>query len=74
MSYYNKIKDELIVTITGLGGSKNEELMKILKTFEPSGNPKKIKDEATLNNLKSSLAMYKESQETKSTESEKENK
>jgi len=70
----NKIKDDIIVTVTGLGGSKNEELMKILKTFEPSGNPKKIKDEATLNNLKSSLAMFKEAQETKSTESEKENK
>jgi hypothetical protein len=67
-------QDEIITLVKELGGSKNVELMKILKTFEPSGNPKKINDEATLNNLKSSLAMFKEAQETKSTESEKENK
>jgi hypothetical protein len=69
-----KTINKVITLATELGGSKNEELMKILKTFEPSGNPKKIKDETVLKNLLSSLTIFKEEQENKSIESEKENK
>ncbi len=59
----NVIRGEIIVLATELGGREDEELMKILKTFEPTGNPKKIKSEDALKNLKNSLIMYKESKE-----------
>ncbi len=49
-----------------LGGSSNEELMTIVKEFEPSGNPNKIKDVEKLNNLLSKLETFKNNQmETK---------
>jgi hypothetical protein len=43
-----------------LGGSKNDSLMKILKEFEPSGNPNKIKDSEKLQQLKEKLEELKE--------------
>jgi len=59
----SKIVGEIIVLAKELGGSGNPEVMKIMETFELSGNPKKIKDKTTLENLKNSLIMFKESKE-----------
>jgi hypothetical protein len=47
----NEAREKIVETCKSLGGSKNEELMKVLKEFEPSGNPNKIKDLATLSSL-----------------------
>lgn len=68
MEVVPKTIDQVITLAKELGGSENEELMKILKTFEPSGNPKKIKSEDALKNLKNSLIMFKESKEKENTE------
>lgn len=38
------IKKDIIAVCTSVGGSKNEDLMRTLKTFVPSGNPNAIKD------------------------------
>ena len=38
------IKKELVTTCVSLGGTKNEELMKELKSVVPSGNPQAIRD------------------------------
>ena len=37
------IKDQIIKLCNDLGGSKNKELMKILKEHTPSGNPNSLK-------------------------------
>jgi hypothetical protein len=47
----NEAREKIVETCKALDGSKNEELMKVLKEFEPSGNPNKIKDLATLASL-----------------------
>ena len=38
------IKKEIISLCTSLGGTKNEELMTVLKSFVPSGNPNAFRD------------------------------
>ena len=38
------IKKEIIALCTNLGGTKNDKLMALLKSFVPSGNPNAIKD------------------------------
>ena len=38
------IKKEIISFCTKLGGTKNAELMNVLKEYVPSGNPNAIKD------------------------------
>lgn len=50
----NKMKtmqDLAISKCTELGGSKNEELMTLLKQYDSSGNPKKIKEQEKLEEL-----------------------
>jgi energy-coupling factor transporter ATP-binding protein EcfA2 len=44
-------KTSVVEKCVSLGGSKNEALMEIVKSFEPSGNPNKIKDINVLNEL-----------------------
>lgn len=44
-------KSQVVEKCVALGGSKNDVLMEIIKSFEPSGNPNKIKDINVLNNL-----------------------
>lgn len=43
----NVVKADIIKTCTELGGTKNADLMNVLKTFVPSGNPNAIKDVET---------------------------
>ena len=43
----NVVKADIIKTCTTLGGTKNADLMNVLKTFVPSGNPNAIKDVET---------------------------
>jgi hypothetical protein len=45
------VKNELIEMCKARGASKNEELMKIVKSYEPSGNVNKIKDVAVLREM-----------------------
>jgi hypothetical protein len=45
------LSKKVVELCKSLGGSKNEALMVILKEFEPSGNPNKIKDQEKLTNL-----------------------
>ena len=40
----SEIKKEIVTMCTELGGTKNEELMIILKSYTKSGNPNAIKD------------------------------
>jgi hypothetical protein len=48
-------KEKVVAKCVELGGSANEALMAILKDFEPSGNPNKIKDINVLTDLLSKL-------------------
>lgn len=43
--------DQIIALCTKLGGSKNLELMEVVKKYAPSGNPNSIKDPKQLTNL-----------------------
>ena len=56
-----------VVTICGeLGGSKNLEMMELIKSYDPekkNGNPNSIKDIDTLNDLYSNLVAMKNNQE-----------
>lgn len=45
------VKEKVIALCKELGGSKNEKLMNLLKEYDPSGNPNKIKDESKLEEL-----------------------
>jgi hypothetical protein len=60
-----KTVDKVISIATELGGSKDEEVMKVMKEFEPTGNPKKIKDEKVLKELLSKLTEMKTQKENK---------
>ena len=42
-----------------LGGFKNEDVVKVLKEYEPDGNPNKIKDQAKLSELYTKLNSMK---------------
>jgi len=46
-----KAKSNVVEKCKYLGGSGNEELMKLLKEYEPSGNPNKIKDTDIIRNI-----------------------
>jgi hypothetical protein len=50
-----QVKDEVVELCKTLGGSKNEVLMALLKTYTPSGNPNAITDELKLSELRSEL-------------------
>ena len=45
------IQQKVVAKCSELGGSKNESLMAVLKEYDPSGNPNKIKDVNKLNEL-----------------------
>lgn len=51
--------EEIVELCTELGGSKNENLMTILKKYEKSGNPNKIKDFEQLTKLHNELIQLK---------------
>lgn len=53
------LKKEVVALCTELGGQKNDDLMKIVKSFEPSGNPNKMKDFGKLTELKNKLIELK---------------
>ena len=55
-------QEEVVVLCRELGGSKNEGLMTILKTYEKNGNPKKINDVEKLKKLQTELNDMKEQQ------------
>ena len=54
------MQQEVIGLCRELGGSKNEGLMTILKTYEKNGNPKKIEDIEELKKLQTELNDLKE--------------
>ena len=53
-------KSQVVEKCVALGGRKNEALMEIVKSFEPSGNPNKIKDIDVLNELSVKLVELEE--------------
>jgi len=55
-----EMKAEVVQMCKDLGGSKDEELMKIVMEYDPKGNPNKIKDGAVLAELKEKLENLKE--------------
>jgi hypothetical protein len=50
-SNLKETQQKVVAKCSELGGSKNESLMVILKEYDPSGNPNKIKDIDKLNEL-----------------------
>lgn len=52
---FKTIKKEIIGLCTSLGGTKNEKLMTLLKSYVPSGNPNAIKDISKAQELLSKL-------------------
>jgi hypothetical protein len=55
-----EVSSEIIKLCTELGGKENKALMNLLKEFDPSGNPNKIKNTEKLNELYSKLKDMKE--------------
>ncbi len=55
----DELRTEIIKICSGLGGAKNETLMELLKSYERSGNPNKIKDFGKLTELLSKLKEMK---------------
>jgi hypothetical protein len=53
------LTEKIIKRCAELGGSKNKELLEIIKQFEPSANPNKIKDIEKLKELDKKLAEFK---------------
>ena len=51
VSDLKNLQQEVINKCVELGGSKNSELMAIVKEFEPSGNTNRIKDADKLKEL-----------------------
>jgi hypothetical protein len=66
-------KNAIILLCIKLGGKENEELMAKLKEFEPTGNPKKIKDLGEAEKLLEILQQMEKSlpKEEKKTQEEK---
>jgi hypothetical protein len=58
-----ELKEQIINKLVTLGGSKNAKLMKLVKEFEPSGNPNRIQDYEKLTDLLERLEMYDEEME-----------
>ena len=50
-----ELQQKVIARCVELGGSKNEELMRVVKLYEPSGNTNRIKDSAKLSELLTKL-------------------
>ena len=61
----SKLAEEIIEKCKLLGGSTNKELMALIKEYEPSGNPRKIKDVEKLKELQVKLGDLKEVSEPK---------
>jgi len=53
------LTDKILKRCTALGGAENTELIKLLKTFDPSANPNKIKDLEKLKELDKKLTEMK---------------
>lgn len=54
------MQQEVVELCQGLGGSKNEKLMTLLKKYDKAGNPNKIKDIEKLKELQTKLNDMKE--------------
>jgi len=54
------MQNDIVTLCQELGGSKNDDLMTVLKKYEPSGNPKKVKDIEQLKQLQTELNDMKE--------------
>lgn len=52
------LRQEVVKKLIALGGSKNSELMQIVKAIEPSGNVSKITDESMLKTLMENLIKF----------------
>lgn len=66
-----KVKNEIVEMCRDLGGKANDDLMNLLKIYEPNGNPNKITDELVLSELRSELIeMQKQYSETSPVEVE----
>lgn len=58
-----ELKTEIVAMCTALGGTKNENLMELLKTYEPNnGNPNAINDLDTLQELMANLKVLQKEQ------------
>lgn len=57
------LKKKIIALCTELGGSQNEDLMKIVKKYASNGNPNKIKDIAKAKELSDELTEFKNQQQ-----------
>jgi hypothetical protein len=55
VSDLKNLQQKVIARCVELGGSKNEELMRVVKLYEPSGNTNRIKDSAKLSELLTKL-------------------
>lgn len=53
------IKSEIVTLLNESGGSKNPDLMAMVKKYTPNGNPNSISDETQLAELKTELIDYK---------------
>jgi len=53
------IKSEIVTLLNECGGSKNPDLMAMVKQYTPNGNPHSISDENDLTKLKTELIDYK---------------
>ena len=54
------MQNDIVEVCRELGGAKNDDLMTVLKKYEPSGNPKKVKDIEQLKQLQTELNDVKE--------------
>lgn len=54
-----QLRKDVIALATELGGSDNEEVVKVVKGYVKSGNPNKISDVSDLENLKADLEKMK---------------
>ena len=59
------IQNEAVAHCKRLGGSGNSDLMEVLKSFDPSCNPKKVKDIEKLKELVKKLELMKPQEEEK---------
>ena len=57
------LKKDIVSLCTELGGSQNEDLMKIVKKYASNGNPNKIKDIAKAKELSDELTEFKNQQQ-----------
>jgi hypothetical protein len=60
-----ELKSKIVDLCKDLGGAGNEELMTVLKEFDPSGNPNKVKDDTKRKELYEKLVEMKNNKENK---------